>query len=86
MRSYYTHVTDALIASFRSPLRRLEHSPPLPPSPSARSIYNQVPFAPNLSAPEYVPTRMTSLLRNLRTHFPRHRLLLSDFSPLLNGA
>lgn len=29
-----------------------------------------------------MPTRMLSLLRTLRTWFPRHRLLLSDFSSL----
>ena len=47
-----------------------------------RSIYSRLPFAPNLSTPEYVPTWLLSLLCTLRTHFPRHRLLLSDFSSL----
>ena len=82
---YYTRVTDPLIASFLNLRRRLGHPPPLPSilkSPSMRSIYNHLPFAPNLSTPEYIPTRMLSLLRTLRTHFPRHRLLLSDFSSL----
>ena len=77
--------TDPLIASFLNLRRRLGHPPPLPSilkSPSVRSIYNRLPFAPNLSTPEYVPTRLLSLLRTLRTHFPRHRLLLSDFSSL----
>jgi len=41
-----------------------------------------MPFAPNLSPAEYVPTRLLNLLQTLRTHFPRHRLLLSDFSSL----
>lgn len=82
---YYTRVTDNLITSFLSLRRRLGHSPPLPAilkSPSVRSIYNHLPFAPNLSTPEYIPTRLLSLLRTLRKHFPRHRLLLSDFSTL----
>jgi Putative S-adenosyl-L-methionine-dependent methyltransferase len=82
---YYTRVTDNLIASFLNLRRRLGHSPPLPAilkSPSVRSIYNNLPFAPNLSTPEYIPTRLLSLLRTLRKHFPRHRLLLSDFSSL----
>jgi hypothetical protein len=47
-----------------------------------RNIYAHLPFAPNLSAPEYIPTRLLSLLRTLRNYFPRHRLLLSDFSSL----
>jgi hypothetical protein len=82
---YYTRVTDSLIASFLNLRRRLGHPPPLPSilkSSSVRSIYNHLPFAPNLSTPEYIPTRLLSLLRTLRTHFPRHRLLLSDFSTL----
>ncbi|KAH9976078.1 DUF185-domain-containing protein [Russula compacta] len=82
---YYTRVTDPLIASFLNLRRRLGHPPPLPSilkSPSVRSIYNHLPFAPNLSTPEYIPTRLLSLLRTLRKHFPRHRLLLSDFSSL----
>lgn len=41
-----------------------------------------MPFAPNLSKTEFVPTRLLDLLRTLRTHFPRHRLILSDFSSL----
>jgi len=82
---YYTRVTDSLISSFLNLRRGLGHPPPLPSilkSRSMRSIYNHLPFAPNLSTPEYIPTRLLSLLRTLRTHFPRHRLLLSDFSSL----
>ncbi|KAI0258931.1 DUF185-domain-containing protein [Gloeopeniophorella convolvens] len=82
---YYTLVTDPLISSFINLRRRLGHPPPLPTilkNPSMRSIYNRLPFAPNLSMPEYIPTRLLSLLRTLRAHFPRHRLLLSDFSAL----
>lgn len=82
---YYTRVTDPLISSFLALRRRLGHPPPLPAllkSSAMRSIYNNLPFAPNLSTPEYIPTRLLSLLRTLRTHFPRHRLLLSDFNAL----
>ena len=65
--------------------RRFGHPPPLPPilkSPSVRSIYNHLPFAPNISTPEYILTRTMGLLRALRTYFPRYRLLLSDFFSL----
>jgi hypothetical protein len=75
-----------LISCFLSLRQRLLHPPPLSrlfrASSTIRSIYTSLPFAPNLSAPEYVPTRLLSLLRTLREHFPRHRLLLSDFSSL----
>ena len=82
---YYTRITDPLIASFLSLRQRLKRQPPLPwylRSSPLRRLYGTLPFAPNLSPPEYIPTRQLSLLRLLRAHFPRHRLLLSDFSSL----
>lgn len=51
-------------------------------SPTLRKLYRSLPFAPNLSATEFIPTRLLNLLRTLRNYFPRHRLLLSDFSSL----
>ncbi|KZT07276.1 DUF185-domain-containing protein [Laetiporus sulphureus 93-53] len=84
--TYYTRVTDPLIASFLALRRRLMHAPPIPRllklSSTFRTLYTNLPFAPNLSPPEYIPTRLLTLLRTLRRHFPRHRLLLSDFSSL----
>ncbi|KAJ7742826.1 hypothetical protein B0H16DRAFT_1018544 [Mycena metata] len=71
----YTLVIDPLIASFLKLCTRLAHPPAI--SRLLRA-YSDCPFAPNLSCAEYIPTR----LRTLRTHFPRHRLLLSDFSSL----
>ncbi|KAI9571209.1 DUF185-domain-containing protein [Boletus coccyginus] len=82
---YYTRITDPLIASFLSLRQRIKRQPPLPwclrTSP-LRRVISTLPFAPNLSPPEYIPTRQLSLLRLLRAHFPRHRLLLTDFSSL----
>jgi len=82
---YYTRIADPLIASLLSLRRRLNHHPALPwylrTSP-LRRIYASLPFAPNLSPPEYIPTRLLSFLRVLRAHFPLHRLLLTDFSSL----
>ena len=84
--THFTRVSDPLIASFLALRRRLWHPPPIPRLlkivPSLRSVYTSLPFAPNLSAPEFIPTRMLTLLRTLRAFFPRHRLLLSDFSSL----
>ena len=54
-------------------------------STTIRNIFASLPFAPNLSVPEYIPTRLLNFLRTLRTSFPRHRLLLSDFSSLPNS-
>ena len=84
--TYFTKVTDPLISSFLQLRRRLLHPPPLPrlikASAAFRNIYSNLPFSKNLSAPEFIPTRMFSLLQTLRRYFPRHRLLLSDFSSL----
>ncbi|CAK7205918.1 hypothetical protein SEUCBS139899_008698 [Sporothrix eucalyptigena] len=43
---------------------------------------NLMPFAPNLSAPEYVPTRLMAFFNVLEKYFPAHRLLTSDFHSL----
>ncbi|KAI0642254.1 DUF185-domain-containing protein [Trametes meyenii] len=84
--TYYTKITDPLINSFLGLRRYLQHPPPiyrlLELSPKFRTFYTNLPFAPNLSPPEFIPTRLLTLLRTLRRHFPRHRLLLSDFSSL----
>ena len=66
--------------------RILKHPPPINrlirSSDTLRKIYCSLPLAPNLSTAEYVPTRLLNLVRTLRTCFPRHRLLLSDFFSL----
>ncbi|KAJ1552892.1 hypothetical protein HK405_009664, partial [Cladochytrium tenue] len=41
-----------------------------------------LPFAPNLTQRDFVPTRLAGLLEALARSFPRHRLLLSDFDAL----
>lgn len=83
---HYTKLTDPLIASFLELRQALNH--PLPISRAFqrsdlfRRFYSELPFSANMSAEEYIPTRLLSLVRTLRNHFPRHRLLLSDFSSL----
>jgi len=42
----------------------------------------RLPFAPNLTRPEYIPTRMMQFFDVLAQFFPLHRLLLSDFHTL----
>lgn len=84
--THYTRVTDPLIAAFLGLRQRLGHPLPvsrlLQTSSTARSLYASLPFAANLSTPEYIPTRLLNLMFVLRKYFPRHRLLLSDFSSL----
>ncbi|KAJ9114164.1 hypothetical protein QFC20_001680 [Naganishia adeliensis] len=47
-----------------------------------RLIYTSLPFAPNLSAPEFIPTKQMMFLEKLRETLPFHRLLVSDFDAL----
>ncbi|EIE75883.1 hypothetical protein RO3G_00587 [Rhizopus delemar RA 99-880] len=37
---------------------------------------------PNMTSAEFIPTKLFMLLETLKTYFPKHRLLLSDFSSL----
>ncbi|KAK0942584.1 hypothetical protein LTR29_005845 [Friedmanniomyces endolithicus] len=47
-----------------------------------RNIRHALPFAPNLTLPEYIPTRLMQFFSLLGTHFPAHRLITSDFHSL----
>ncbi|KAM0632029.1 hypothetical protein ACHAPW_004869 [Verticillium nonalfalfae] len=55
---------------------------PYPASRLARDLRSRLPLAPNLSAPEYIPTRLMQYLDVLEKYFPAHRLLTSDFHAL----
>ncbi|KAI5865889.1 DUF185-domain-containing protein [Durotheca rogersii] len=71
-------------------------SSPPPPSPLAarlaalstlswrllRRLRAALPFAPNLSGPEYVPTRLMQFFDVLERRFPAHRLVAADFAAL----
>ena len=47
-----------------------------------RSIRHSLPFAPNLTLPEYIPTRLMQFCSILGTCFPAHRLITADFHTL----
>jgi hypothetical protein len=51
-------------------------------SPYHNQLRRFLPLAPNMTTPEYVPTKLMNLLELLAKQFPLHRLLLSDFSSL----
>ncbi|GAA5907689.1 hypothetical protein JCM8208_005491 [Rhodotorula glutinis] len=89
----YEPVHDPLIARYLALRSKLPSShargspspvvhPLLSRSPLVRSIYSTIPFAPNLTRPEFVPTRQLELLEILRDKFPNHRVLMSDFDSL----
>lgn len=66
--------------------RALDVRPTLHPallaSPLLRRIFASAPFAPNLSRPDFLPTKQTLFLERLRDRLPRHRLLVADFDSL----
>ncbi|KAM0754444.1 DUF185-domain-containing protein [Meredithblackwellia eburnea MCA 4105] len=87
----YEPITDPLIKRFLSLRSALPRPPPSPlhpllaHSPLMRKIYSILPFAPNLSPPEFIPTKLVLLLDVLREKFPNHRLLMSDFDRLTDA-
>ncbi|TVY84143.1 Protein arginine methyltransferase NDUFAF7-like mitochondrial protein [Lachnellula suecica] len=55
---------------------------PLSSSRLLRKVKSVMPFAANLSQPEYIPTRLMQFFDVLGKYFPAHRLLTSDFHDL----
>jgi len=71
----YLRVRDAACAG-----RPYNH--PLRQSRLLRSLRKRLPLAPNLSTPEYIPTRLLNFFDVLRDYFPNHKLVTSDFHSL----
>jgi hypothetical protein len=55
---------------------------PLPSSRFIRNLRTRIPFMPNLSDPEYIPTRLMQFFDILAKYYPGHRLVTSDFHSL----
>lgn len=71
----YLRVRDAACAgrSYNHPLRQPR---------VLRNLRSKLPLAPNLSKPEYIPTRLMHFFDILRKYFPNHKLVTSDFHSL----
>jgi hypothetical protein len=87
----YEPVTDPLIRRFLNIRRTIRRhnpyahstlSPYLSHNNTLRKIYSALPFAPNLSKPDFLPTQSLLLLDVLKNKFPAHRILMSDFDEL----
>jgi hypothetical protein len=50
-----------------------------------RQLRHRMPLSPNLTLPEYIPTRLMHFFHILSRHFPAHRLITSDFHSLPNA-
>lgn len=84
---FYTHEIDPVASRFLSVraiacTQPFDH--PLRGSKVLRNIKARLPFAANLTVPEYIPTRLMQFFDVLNEYFPYHRLLTSDFHSLPN--
>ena len=78
----YPYSPTSLSSLWKSSSNTLPLNPLLASSPILRKLYNSLPFAPNLSPPEFLPTKQMVFLERLRDQLPGHRLLISDFDAL----
>ena len=86
----YEPITDPLLKRCFEYRRLLLPSPSTSPTvskilqmvPPLRSLLKALPFAPNLSKPDFVPSKAVLFLERLRTQLPQHRLLVADFDTL----
>lgn len=80
---FYVPNIDPVASRFLR-LRKASTPPALYPHPLSgnkflRTLKRALPFQPNLSDPEYIPTRLMQFFDVLAKYFPAHRLLTSDF-------
>lgn len=82
---FYHPVLDPVAARFlrvRHAATDGRYAVPYPSTRVGRYLHQAMPFAPNLSKPEYLPTRLMQFFDVLEKYFPAHRLLTSDFNSL----
>lgn len=83
---FYTRKLDPVASRFirvrDAACEDRNYSHPLRASRIWRSIRHSLPFAPNLTLPEYIPTRLMQFFSILGTRFPAHRLITADFHTL----
>lgn len=82
---YYERKLDPVISRFlqiRDVASRAPYTTPVSHSQLLRKLRHSLPLAPNLTQPQYIPTRLMQFFDILRLYFPAHRLILSDFNVL----
>lgn len=81
---YYVGDLDPVAARFLRVRQAAARQPfPMPlRSQFWRKFQGALPFAPNMTLPEYIPTRLMQFFDILHRYFPAHRLISSDFSYL----
>ncbi|TAQ84740.1 hypothetical protein B7494_g6932 [Chlorociboria aeruginascens] len=82
---FYVPAIDAVALDFlrvRHAATGGQYPHPLNQNRLMRRFRNHIPFMPNLSQPEYIPTRLMQFFDVLAKYFPAHRLVASDFHDL----
>ncbi len=82
---YYERQLDPVASRFlrvRDVASRSPYRTPISQSRILRKLRHALPLAPNLTKPEYIPTRMLQFFDILHDYFPAHRLVVGDFSSL----
>ncbi|KAF2863476.1 DUF185-domain-containing protein [Piedraia hortae CBS 480.64] len=83
---FYTRALDPVAERFlevrEAACEGREYAHPLRSRPWLRKLRHRLPFAPNLTVPEYIPTRLMQFMEILGNKFPAHRLVTSDFHDL----
>ncbi|POS86494.1 DUF185-domain-containing protein, partial [Erysiphe pulchra] len=82
--AFYSPVIDPIAARFlrvRHAATDGQYPHPLR-SKAFRRVMSYLPFSPNLSDPEYIPTRLMQFFDILAKYFPSHKLVTSDFHVL----
>jgi Putative S-adenosyl-L-methionine-dependent methyltransferase len=82
---YYERKLDPIASRYmriREAATRSHFTTPISNSRLLRRLQHSLPFAPNLTKPEWLPTRMMQFFDILRDYFPAHRLVVADFDTL----
>jgi hypothetical protein len=82
---FYTKEIDPIAARYlrvRYAASGIPQNHPLYGWPWLRHLRSRLPFTPNLTDPEFIPTRLMQFFEKLNDYFPLHRLLTSDFHTL----
>ena len=82
---YYERTLDPLASRYlilRHAASRSSFPTPISDPTWLRRLRHSLPFAPNLTQTEWLPTRMMQFFDILTRYFPAHRLVAADFSSL----
>lgn len=78
----YEPLTDPLLIEYLETRKKTSYKSPVFPTPLQNMLNKLNPMPTNLTKPEFVPSNAYQLIKKLRSHFPNHRVVMSDFHSL----